>query len=194
MNKKGIHISLIISLVIIVLFIVLIIIYFKQPPKVEKQQLEGGSVILTYVDDSSNLVLEEVVPKSDEDGISNIAADQYFDFTVTTDIVDANELDYELGVICNKETTINCELIKVYLEEMIDGSYVKVSDPALFKPIVKKIELGTKSGSMVIYKGKDKKSTYHNYRLRAWINPDPSIDASVTYKIVLNVDVYGKAK
>ena len=47
---------------------------------------------------------------------------------------------------------------------------------------------------MVIYKGKDKKSTYHNYRLRAWINPDPSIDASVTYKIVLNVDVYGKAK
>ena len=41
MNKKGIHISLIISLVIIVLFIVLIIIYFKQPPKVEKQQLEA---------------------------------------------------------------------------------------------------------------------------------------------------------
>ena len=77
---------------------------------------------------------------------------------------------------------------------MIDGSYVKVSDPALFKPIVKKTELGTKSGSMVIYKGKDKKSTYHNYRLRAWINPDPSIYASVTYKIVLNVDVYGKAK
>jgi len=194
MDKKGIQISLILSLIIVILFIILIVLFFKQPPKVEKKHLEGGNVILTYVDDSSKLVLEDVVPKSDEEGISNIAADQYFDFTVTTDIVDANELNYELGVDCDKESTINCELIKIYLEEMIDGSYVKVSDPVLFKPIDKKTELGTKSGSMVIYNGKDKNSTYHNYRLRAWINPDPSIDTSITYKIVLNVDVYGKAK
>ena len=117
MNKKGLNISLVISLLILIVLISLIVIFFKQPPKVEKQNLEGGSIILTYVDDSSVLVLDEVVPKSDEEGISNIAADQYFDFTVTSDIVDANELDFEIGVNCNKETTINCELIKVYLYE-----------------------------------------------------------------------------
>ena len=107
MNKKGLNISLVISLFILIIFIVLIVIFFKQPPKVEKQNLEGGSIILTYVDDSSVLVLDEVVPKSDEEGISNIAADQYFDFTVTSDIVEANELDFEIGINCNKETTIS---------------------------------------------------------------------------------------
>ncbi len=194
MNKKGIYISLIISLVIIILLIVLVVLFFKQPPKIEKQSLEGGSIILTYVDDSSVLVLEEATPKSDEEGISNIAADQYFDFTVTSDIVDANELDFEVGVECNSETTVNCELIKIYLEEMVDGGYVKVNDPVLFNAIDEKTELGTKKGSMIIYEGKDKKSTYHNFRLRAWINPDASIDPAITYKIVLDVNIYGKAK
>lgn len=194
MNKKGLYVSLIISFFVLVLLIVLVVVFFKQPPKEEKKKLDGGSVILTYVDDSSILILDDVVPKSDEEGISNIAADQYFDFTVTTDIVEANELDFEIGVECNKETTVNCELIKVYLEEMIDGGYVKVSDPLLFKPIDKKTDLGTKKGSMVLYKGKDKKSAYHNFRLRAWVNPDASIDSAITYRIILDVNVYGKAK
>ncbi len=194
MNKKGLNISLVISLFILIVLISLIVIFFKQPPKVEKQNLEGGSIILTYVDDSSVLVLDEVTPKSDEEGISNIAADQYFDFTVTSDIVDANELDFEVGINCNKETTINCEMIKVYLEEMIDGSYVKVKDPLLFKPLEKESDLGTKKGSMLLYKGQDKKSTYHNFRLRAWINPDSSLDPALTYKIVLDVNINGEAK
>lgn len=194
MNKKGIYISLVISLAIIVLLIILVLLFFKQPPKEEKQYLEGGSIILTYVDDSSVLSLDDAHPKSDEEGISNIAADQYFDFTVSSEIVDANELDFEIGIECDKETTVNCEMIKVYLEEMKDGSYVKVNDPTLFKPLDGYSNLGAKKGSMIIYEGKDKKSTYHNFRLRAWINPDPSIDSNMTYKIVLNVDIYGKAK
>lgn len=198
-NKEGkVSGKLIVLLVVTTLLVIGAVsftcyYYFNIPKEVKENKLEGGSVNLTYSDDTSSLRLDSVVKLDDLDGMIINKADSYFDFTVDVALDEASKIEYEISVIPNKETTVPSKYIKVYLEKLQTGSFVSVSEPMLLKPIKEKNDFGSKPGSMILYNNSLRRSLSDNYRLRAWVDNTSQYVVSPTDKIVLDVEVNGKA-
>lgn len=173
-KKKGVSKGIIISSIIIVVLVIAIIIgafyiHNNQPVEVKEETLEGGAIALTYSDEENLFVIENAIPTSDIEGKKLDSAELYFDFTVKTEIEDANYVEYEVLLV--KDDTVSTALnenVKVYLEKEKSGSYSKVVDPTMFDANVEDLELGT--NVMSLYKQKKTVSGSDNYRLRIWIS------------------------
>ena len=97
-NKKGISKGILIICLVIVLLVVAIVvgafyIHNNQPVNVVEENLIGGSVALTYSDDENLFVIENAIPTSDVVGTKFDSAELFFDFTVKTEIEDANYVE-----------------------------------------------------------------------------------------------------
>ena len=192
--SKGLVVGLIItSLMIISLVGAVSYFYYNAPKKVQEKVLEGGNINLSYSDDSNSLNISTVQVIDDISGMKINKADSYFDFTVSVSLDEATCIDYEISVKPNKDNTVPTKNIKVYLEKLKSGTFTSTGNPAQLKLSNKKSKLGTESGSMVIYSNSTKKSVSENYRLRAWVDNTSLYVPTMTDKIVLDVEVHGKA-
>jgi len=194
MNKRALYYSITISLIIGIVLILLVSIYFTSDKKVIYQNLEGGRVTLSYMDEFNGITISNASTTSDSKGMKLDGADQYFDFSIITKINEASKIDYEISVVkdVNKSTTID-DYVRVYLEKLIDGSYSSVFGPVTYEPLTRKSSLGSKSGSMVLYKERRTMSGTDNYRLRVWLSDEAKIKAGSRQDITLLVYVNGKA-
>ena len=192
--SKGLVVGLIItSLMVISLVGAVSYFYYNAPKKVQEKVLEGGNINLSYSDDSNSLNITTVQVIDDISGMKINKADSYFDFTVSVSLDEATGIDYEISVKPNKDNTVPTKNIKVYLEKLKSGTFTSTGNPAELKLSNKKTDLGSKAGSMVIYSNSTKKSVSENYRLRAWVDNTSLYVPTMTDKIVLDVDVHGKA-
>ena len=194
MNKRAVYYSVSISLIIGIALILLVSVYFTSDKKVIYQRLEGGTVTLSYMDELNGITIDNASTTSDAIGMKLDGADQYFDFSVITKINEASKIDYEISVVkdINKSTTID-DYVRVYLEKLVDGSYSSVFGPNTYEPITKDSSLGSKMGSMILYKERRTKSGTDNYRLRVWLSDSASIKKGSRQNITLLVYVNGKA-
>lgn len=198
-NEKGkVSKGLVIGLIITTLIVVGVVscvsyLYYNAPKKVEEKNLDGGSINLSYSDDSNALNISTVQVIDDISGMKINKADSYFDFTINVALDEASTIDYEVSVIPDKENTVPVKNIKVYLEKLKSGTFSSTGNPSELKLSKKATDLGSKSGSMVIYSNSTKKSVSENYRLRAWVDNTSLYVPTMTDKIVLNVEVHGKA-
>ena len=198
-NEKGkVSKGLVVGLIVTTLLVVTLVgttsyFYYNAPKKVQDKMLEGGNINLSYTDDSNSLNITTVPVIDDINGMKINKADSYFDFTVSVDLDEATNIDYEISVIPNKENTVPVKNIKVYLEKLKSGTFSSVGNPVELSLSNKKTDLGSKSGSMVIYNTSTKKSISENYRLRAWVDSTSLYVPTMTDKIVLDVEVHGKA-
>ena len=192
--SRGVIIGSIFSTIVVIGIVSLILVsYFNAPKKVKYEELEGGSINLTYTDDENSLVLSNLVSYKDEDGIKINKADMYFDFSVSFALDEASKIEYELSVIPNKENTVPVKNIKVYLEKQKSGEFTSTDEPKLLSLSNKNSTLGSQSGSMVIYNSSTQKSKSENYRLRAWVDSSSLYTIQPTDVISLMVEVHGKA-
>ena len=109
-NKKGISKGILIICLVIVLLVVAIVvgafyIHNNQPVDVVEENLTGGSVALTYSDDENLFVIENAIPTSDVVGTKFDSAELFFDFTVKTEIEDANYVEYEIILVKDEKTS-----------------------------------------------------------------------------------------
>lgn len=167
--------------------------YFTAPKEIKKEELDGGSINLTYSDDEQILTLSNLYGLTDEQGISLNSADLYFDFTIDVELDEASKIDYEISVIPQSNSTVPVNAIKVYLEKLTSGTYAATNMPVLLNVSKKKSDLGSRIGSMVIYGDTTQKSKKENYRLRAWVDGSTGYEIKPTDIISLKVEVYGKA-
>ncbi len=167
--------------------------YFTAPKEIKKEELDGGSINLTYSDDEQILTLSNLYGLTDEQGISLNSADLYFDFTIDVELDEASKIDYEISVIPQSNSTVPVNAIKVYLEKLTSGTYAATNMPVLLNVSKKKSDLGSRIGSMVIYGDTTQKSKKENYRLRAWVDGSAGYEIKPTDIISLKVEVYGKA-
>ena len=149
---------------------------------------------MSYMDELNGITIDNASTTSDAIGMKLDGADQYFDFSVITKINEASKIDYEISVVkdINKSTTID-DYVRVYLEKLVDGSYSSVFGPNTYEPITKDSSLGSKMGSMILYKERRTKSGTDNYRLRVWLSDSASIKKGSRQNITLLVYVNGKA-
>lgn len=196
-SKKGISGKvwlIIVGIILLVCAVIVVagIMFYNQPGDVEVDELNGGEVSLTYTDDENVFAITNAVKMSDVDGIAQNAADKYFDFTVETDINNANNIEYSIILVKDEtaSTSLN-ENVKIYLEKQSSGSYVEAFGPEVFSANVKE---GTyETDAMTILKVKKKNSTKDNYRLRMWISEDADFTPEEIQNYTVKIIVDGKA-
>lgn len=192
--SKGVIFGILgVSCLVIVILVLAIVLYFNAPKTVKKEKLEGGNIYLTYSDDICGLEVSGLTPVTDVEGKKLNQADMYFDFSVASELDEANEINYEIVVVPEKKTTIPNKNIKVYLEKQNSGTYVPVGEPQVISLSKSKTSLGSPKNSMVIHKETKKKSITDNYRLRVWISKESGATITPKDMVSLKVAVYGKA-
>ncbi len=197
-SKKGLSKKVVFGIVMLVLLVILVIagafyIYYKSGDKnVDRQNLDGGSVSLTYTDDENLFVVERVVPTSDIVGTKLDSAELYFDFTVKSILEEANNIEYEVIVVEDEEiSTIDNSNIRVYLEKEEGGTYTSISGPLSFIENVGDKKIGNKA--MSLYKTKRSDTGNDNYRLRAWVSDTAVLDEGANQKFAFKVAIKGTA-
>jgi len=194
MNKKVLGIVVAVSLIILIVLIVMVSLFLKSPKKEVIKKLDGGDISLTYTDDTNGLSISDLKPISDATGMKLDRADMFFDFSVSTDLMEANTMEYEISVKKdNNYSTVLDDNIRVYLEEQKGANYVNVFGPKTYNELEKKSSLGTKKGYMPVYKVKKTKSDIDNYRLRVWLYDKATVPAGAKQNVTMKVYVNGKA-
>lgn len=196
-EKKGISKKIWIIIFTIIFGIGLIVAgsgmtYYSSSKNVEYEELNGGEVSLTYTDDENVFAITNAIPMSDVAGISQDGADRYFDFTVSTDINNANNIEYSIVLLKDEtaSTTLN-ENIRIYLEQQSSGTYEEVFGPGVFISNVRDDEY--QGDAMTILKTNKKTTTKDNYRLRMWVSDDASVTPEEIQNYAVKIIVKGKA-
>jgi len=143
--------------------------------------LETSTIMLTYTEGKTGILLNEAYPMSDEKGKILTGENNVISYEVSATkipIVDVTPLlDNE---------------VKLYLERAIDpdATYLEIH----FVPLHEASEVGTLSGSMVLdeaiffHQG----VTIHNYRLRMWVDENAQIPNGESRKYGIKINVYAK--
>lgn len=197
-NKKGVSKGIIIISFIIVLLVVGIVIgafyvHNNQPVDIEEETLSGGKISLTYTDEENLFVIENAIPTSDVVGKKLDSAELFFDFTINTEVDEANYVEYEILLV--KDETVSTTLdenIKVYLEKQKSGTYTSVVEPIVFNADVDDEKYG--KNVMAIYKQKKTSSGNDNYRLRLWVSDTAVFNEGEIQNFGVKVAIKGVAK
>lgn len=197
-NKKGVSKGIIVSSIIIILLVVGIVcgafyIQSLEPKDILEKTLNGGDVSLTYADEENLFMIENASPTSDIVGMKYDSAENFFDFTVRSEIEEANYIEYEIMLVKEESvSTLNNENIKIYLEKEVNGTFTKIVDPMLFKSNVSDSKFG--NDVMRVYKQKKTNDGNDNYRLRMWIADTAVLNTNDVQNFGIKVAITGVAK
>lgn len=194
-SKQVFIIIGIISIIILAIIVAAVVINANTKPEVIKETKEGADITLNYAGESSGLALTDMKATKDDVGMKVDSADSVFNFTVNTDLIEADKASYEIFVTKNKkDCNINDEYLKVYLEKESDGTFNKVIDPMTYKALTKKDEMGVKKGSMVLFKDNVNESKAINYRLKMWLSDKYTPKEGEKVNCSIELGIVGEAK
>ena len=167
--------------------------YSKTGTKVNT--ITSGTITMSYSETTNGINLSNAFPMSDAVGKTLEDESQYFDFTITANIVGTTTINYLIS--CTKESgsTLVDSAVKVYLTDMTSSADTQIVAPTKMSTLTKtgSSEVsGAPSGQYELSSGTISSSTTKKYRLRMWVADDYNVTGSTqTYK--LRVNVYGKA-
>ena len=195
-NKKGISFKVWMLLIAVFLSVGAVIgvssfLFYGEPKNIEYDEVSGGEISMTYTDDKNVFAITNGIKMSDAEGMIQDASDKFFDFSINTDISNANNLEY--SIILVKDETLSTALdenVKIYLEKEVSGSYSEVAGPIVFSSNMKDSELGE---AMTIYKGTNKNNKTENFRLRMWISDTAEVTPEQIQNYSVKIMVDGKA-
>ena len=195
-NKKGISFKVWMLLIAVFLSVGAVIgvssyLFYGEPKNIEYDEVSGGEISMTYTDDKNVFAITNGIKMSDAEGMIQDASDKFFDFSINTDISNANNLEY--SIILVKDETLSTALdenVKIYLEKEVSGSYSEVAGPIVFSSNMKDSELGE---AMTIYKGTNKNNQTENFRLRMWISDTAEVTPEQIQNYSVKIMVDGKA-
>lgn len=194
--SKGVLFGIIgVSVLLVVILVLAFVIFFTSPKEVKEEVINAGDVSMTYTDDFNGLSITNTVPVADDVGKTLEGADQYFDFTISTNVLSSATVEYEIALVKNKAiSTISDNDIRIYLEKQSSGSYVNVFGPENFAGIDKKSKIGSPKGSMIVSKVTNEENITENYRLRMWLSDKSQVSTDVIQNYTVEVIVNGRAK
>ena len=190
MNKKK-KVGIIIIFILIIISILSFCAYALYGVELltDNNSISTGKVKMSYTE-SNEITLNNVVPTSDNKGISST---NYFEFKVNTYIKTNKEMTMNYNIVLeplnvdSSYTKFNDSDIKVYLTEVDNNTEVLVTGPISIKMLNQYV---LKSQEETFNKNDTERST--TYRLRAWL--DYNFDASkinektYSYKFRVNVN------
>ena len=155
-----------------------------------------GSITMSYEETDNTISLSGALPTTDKTGTVRLNPGEYFDFSVSSEIVGDVNINYEISAKKEDGNTINGEYIKLYLTRLTDDG----KEEALMVPETYNEEssandyTGRPVNEMSLYTSSMNSSESNNYRLRMYVDEsyNPQGDGGgLTFSVRINV--YGKA-
>ena len=191
------------NIVIIVLLIVMVIAIigvsyaafrFSQTGNTANT-ITTGSITMTYTESSNTISINGALPTTDKTGMVRLNEGEYFDFTVSSEIVGDVNINYEISAKEVGEGTIDGSNIKLYLTKLNDDGEEGLMVPETYSEETSdNTYTGRPEGEMSLYTSSMNSSESNNYRLRMYVDEsyNPQGDGgNLTFTVQINV--YGKA-
>ena len=155
-----------------------------------------GSITMSYEETDNTISLSGALPTTDKTGTVRLNPGEYFDFSVSSEIVGDVNINYEISAKKEDGNTINGEYIKLYLTKVnSDGTEEALMVPETYnEETTSNNYTGRPSNEMSLYTSSMNSSESNNYRLRMYVDEsyNPQGDGGgLTFSVRINV--YGKA-
>ena len=155
-----------------------------------------GSITMTYTESSNTISINGALPTTDKTGMVRLNKGEYFDFTVSSEIVGDVNINYEISAKEVGEGTIDGSNIKLYLTKLnSDGTEEGLMVPETYnEESSSNSYTGRPEGEMSLYTSSMNSSESNNYRLRMYVDEEynPQGDGGgLTFSVRINV--YGQA-
>ena len=155
-----------------------------------------GSITMTYTETSNTISINGALPTTDKTGMVRLNKGEYFDFTVSSEIVGDVNINYEISAKEVGEGTIDGSNIKLYLTKLnSDGTEEGLMVPETYnEESSSNSYTGRPTGEMSLYTSSMNSSESNNYRLRMYVDEsyNPQGDGGgLTFTVKINV--YGLA-
>lgn len=151
--------------------------YFIYNKDLATISLTAGSISINLSNINGNLNLIDVIPKSNDEGISS---DDYLDFTINA-TVDTDKIYYEVYILPESGNTLNTAYLKTYLTDQANNVIGSISS-------YNTLTNSEVEGGKVVYHGivnlnndHSPRSETKNLRLRLWLDENYPGMASKTF-------------
>lgn len=164
--------------------------------------ISTGTISLILEGDTDSLLMENVMPISDDEGMK-LDHNNIYDFTIRSSLSAHTTLNYEIYAekIDSGKQMLSDTSVRFYLQRLNGETYENTSItqiPQPFIPLQEDSFLGSKKGSMILYSGtlvnpsKENSEVKDHFRLRMWVSKDTIID-SVSRDFNIKLSVSAKA-
>ena len=199
--KKKENIIIIVMLIVLVLAVIGVsyaaFSYSKTGEKVNS--ITTGSIVMTYEETSNTISLNAALPTTDKTGMVRLNPGEYFDFSVSSEIVGDVNINYEISakdVTDSSARKIDGSNIKLYLTKVnSDGTEEGLMVPETYNEEESSNSYtGRPAGEMSLYTSSMNSSESNNYRLRMYVTEEynPQGDGG-GLQFSVRINVYGKA-
>ncbi len=161
-------------------------------------EITTGSITMTYSNPQNGINISNAMPMTDEQGKALKDTNQYFDFSVSTNIVGTATINYAITATKEQESTLADNAVKVYLTSgaITTEEATEEKEPTLISALstTSGSELsGAPEGQYILKSGTvSAGENTTQYRLRMWVADNYVVTGTAkTFK--LRVNVYGKA-
>ena len=198
--KKKENIIIIVVLIVMILAIVGVsyaaFSYGKTGSKVNT--ITTGSITMTYTETDNTISLSGALPTTDKTGMVRLNPGEYFDFTVSSEIVGDVNINYEISakdITDSGAKKIDGSNIKLYLTRLTETGEEALMVPETYNEESSANDYtGRPANEMSLYTSSMNSSESNNYRLRMYVDEsyNPQGDGGgLTFSVRINV--YGKA-
>ncbi len=193
-KEKIIILSLILILIIAVIGVSYAAFSYTGTGKTVNS-ITTGAITMTYTESDNVIMMDEALPTTDKTGTVRLKEGEYFDFTISSNIIGNVNINYEISAKEVGNGTIDGENIKLYLTRLkSDGSEEALMVPETYSEEASANSYtGRPSGEMSLYTNSMNSSESNNYRLRMYVTEEynPQGDGGgLTFSVQINV--YGK--
>ena len=155
-----------------------------------------GSITMSYTETDNTISLTGALPTTDKTGKVRLTEGEYFDFTVSSEIVGDVNINYEISAkdVTTAERKIDGSNIKLYLTRLTETSEEELMTPETYNEETSANNFtGRPTGEMSLYTSSMSSSESNNYRLRMWVDEDynPQGDGG-NLQFSVKINVYGK--
>ena len=151
---------------------------------------------MSYTESDSIISIDKALPTRDETGKVRLKEGEYFDFTVSSEIVGDININYEISAkdVTTSNRKIDGSNIKLYLTRLTDNGEEELMSPETYnEEINANSYTGRPTGEMSLYQGSMSSSESNRYRLRMWVDEkyNPQEDGG-NLQFSVKINVYGK--
>ena len=149
---------------------------------------------MTYEETDNTISLNGALPTTDATGKVRLTEGEYFDFTVSSNIVGDVNINYEISAkdVTTSERKIDGSNIKLYLTRLTDDGEEELMTPETYnEESSENTYTGRPSGEMSLYTSSMNSSESNRYRLRMWVDEDynPQGDGgNLQFSVQINVN------
>ncbi len=193
-TKKEIVIIGLILLMIIALIGVSYAAFSYSKTGTKLNSITTGSITMTYEETDNTISLSGALPTTDETGKVRLNSGEYFDFTVSSNIVGDVNINYEISAkdVTTSERKIDGSNIKLYLTRLTDDGEEELMTPEVYNEETSANDYtGRPANEMSLYTSSMNSSESNRYRLRMWVDEDynPQGDGgNLQFSVQINVN------